>query len=182
MTKFLRLFSLLLLVVCAGLLITSCDPDNPTPDDGELITSVTLTLTDTVSSEVVTASFKDPDGPGGNEPTQEDAILLKANRVYRVSMTFLDESKNPAVDVTEEIKAEGKDHVVCFTIAVGFEVGITFTDSDGAIPIGLETRWATGTAGDGNIRITLKHQPGSKDGTCDPGETDIEVDFWTIIQ
>lgn len=182
MTSNFRLFFLLLLLSGAGLLITSCDPDEPTPEDGELITTVTVTLTDTVTKEVITASFKDPDGPGGNDPTQEDAILLDANSIYTVSITFLDESKSPAVDVTDEIRTEGKDHVLCFTIAQGFEVGITFTDSDGSIPIGLETRWVTGVASDGNVRITLKHQPGVKDGTCDPGETDIEVDFWTIIQ
>jgi hypothetical protein len=145
------------LVVCTFLAfyLASCTPDDPTPADGELITTLTLTFTDTATQEVTTATFKDADGPGGNDPAQNEAILLDANSVYRVSMTFLDESKNPPVNVTDEIRNEGKDHVLCFTIAVGFEVGITFTDSDGSIPIGLETRWVTGTAGDGNIRITL---------------------------
>jgi hypothetical protein len=27
------------------------------------------------------------------------------------------------------------------------------------------------------LRIALKHQPKSKDGTCDPGETDVDVTF-----
>ena len=33
-----------------------------------------------------------------------------------------------------------------------------------------------------DITVTLKHQPGVKDGTCGPGGTDIQVTFITEIQ
>lgn len=173
-----------LILIGTAFLYTSCDPDEPEPGPEETITSVTVTLTDTLTNKVVTASFKDPDGPGGSDPTQEDAILLDPNSTYRVTMEFLNESVSPVEDITPEISSEGDEHLVCFTFTVGFALAVTYEDLDANnIGIGLETLWTTGDAGDGNVRITLKHQPeGIKDGTCDPGETDVEVDFWTIIQ
>jgi len=33
-----------------------------------------------------------------------------------------------------------------------------------------------------NMRIALKHQPGIKNGQCDLGETDVEVEFPIVIK
>ncbi len=171
-----------LILIGTALLYTSCDPDEPEPGSEETITSVTITLTDTLTNQVITASFKDPDGDGGAAPTQEDTIRIDPNSAYRATLQFLNESTSPAEDITPEITSEAAEHLVCFS--AGSSLTIAYDDLDANnLGIGLETLWSTGDAGDGNVRITLKHQPGGiKDGTCDPGETDVEVDFWTIIQ
>jgi len=73
------------------------------------------------------------------------------------------------------------DHLFCFTPS-GANVSITRTDSDGVYELGLQSQWITGAASDGTTQIVLKHQPGIKDGSCSPGETDIELNFNTKIQ
>ncbi len=51
-------------------------------------------------------------------------------------------------------------------------------DTDGNSGVGLVSTWShTGVADNGNVTIPLTHQPGVKDGTCEPGETDVEVTF-----
>ncbi|PIQ16288.1 MAG: hypothetical protein COW67_03840, partial [Flavobacteriales bacterium CG18_big_fil_WC_8_21_14_2_50_32_9] len=60
-------------------------PNNPTPpaNEEELITTVKITFVDTAGVEpTVTVFFRDPDGDGGNAPTQFDTIRLAANSVY----------------------------------------------------------------------------------------------------
>ncbi|WP_236704879.1 hypothetical protein [Hymenobacter sp. AT01-02] len=39
---------------------------------------------------------------------------------------------------------------------------------------------ATGTTG--SLKITLRHQPETKDGTATPGSTDAEVTFPTVVR
>jgi hypothetical protein len=40
-----------------------------------------------------------------------------------------------------------------------------------------------GAAGSGSVTVILKHQPdGLKDGTCAPGETDVELEFQVAVQ
>jgi hypothetical protein len=48
--------------------------------------------------------------------------------------------------------------------------------------VGLQSQWTTGNAENGTTQIVLKHQPDVKDGTCAPGETDIDVTFVTEVQ
>ena len=52
----------------------------------------------------------------------------------------------------------------------------------GTLEVGLATQWTVGIASVGTTQVVLKHQPGVKDGTCAPGDTDIELDFVTEIQ
>jgi len=59
---------------------------------------------------------------------------------------------------------------------------IVSIDSDGNYSIGLKTQWQAKNLTSGELTLTLKHQPGVKDGTCDPGETDVEVVFPISIQ
>lgn len=62
---------------------------------------------------------------------------------------------------------------------------VTITDHDTnsqAYPVGLESNFATGAAGSGWLRIVLRHQPNSKNGTYAPGSTDMDVGFNVTIQ
>lgn len=153
---------------------------NPPADEQELITTVKLTFTDTTGLVApFTVTFADPDGDGGNAPTVHEGIYLDANKYYNVAVQFLDESKAPAGDITEEIEDEAVDHLICFTPSGPASLNIVRTDSDGTFEIGLESFWSTGGMSmTGNtVTVVLKHQPGVKDGSCALGETDVEVVF-----
>jgi len=156
----------------------------PAPvNEEELITTFRIQFTDAEGLQpTVTAEFADLDGPGGNAPIAFDSIRLQANTTYNASITLLNESVNPVEDITLEVHEEGHDHLFCFDPASGLNVGITRTDSDGTYQIGILSQWITGAISTGEITIRLKHQPGVKDGSCDPGETDIELTFQTFIQ
>ena len=177
-----------LLVVLAAVSITACKKDDdlvdvppPVENEGEVITTMTLTFTDAASTQpTVTATFSDPDGEGGNAPTQ-DVITLVNGTTYNVAVTVLNETESPAEDLTAEILEEDHEHLFCFTPS-GANVTIARTDSDGTYEVGLQSQWTVGTASSGTVQVALKHQPDVKDGTCTPGETDIDVTFDVQIQ
>ncbi len=179
-----------MIAIAGALLITGCkkdknvvdDPHNHNNEDAELITSVVLEFSDTAHVKPnVTVAFRDPDGEGGNSATEFDTIKLAANTVYNVKITLLDESKNPAVNISDEVKTEGDEHLFCFDVT-GANVGIVRTDSDGTYEIGLDSRWTVASASNGNVKVMLKHQPEGKNGTCGVGDTDVEVNFVTEIK
>lgn len=170
------------LMVTSLIGFTSCEKDdNKTDDpdhdhDEELITTVKLTFTDSATQVGTTFQFKDIDGEGGNDPEIFDEITLLPNRTYNLSMQFLNESESPAEDITAEILEEDDEHIICF-IPANSNVTIKRTDSDGTNEVGLESKWTTKAESSGTVAISLKHQPGVKDGSCTPGETDVELTF-----
>jgi len=179
-----------MIAIAGALLITGCkkdknavgDPDDHDHDDAELITSMVLEFSDTANVQPnVTVAFRDPDGEGGNAATEFDTIALAANTVYSVKITLLDESKNPAVKISDEVKTEGDEHLFCFDVT-GANINVARTDSDGKYEIGLDSRWTVAAASNGTVKVTLKHQPGVKNGTCGVGDTDVEVNFITEIK
>jgi hypothetical protein len=174
----------LILLMAVSLFIagTSCDKNNkPTPPlrEQELITTLKLTFIN--GSGVSTFQFRDIDGDGGNSGTT-DTIRIQPGKTYQVSLDVLDESKTPTDTVTNEIKAEKNDHIFCY-LANKVPLAVSRTDKDdNNREIGITSNWTTVTPGAGLITIILKHQPGIKDGTCDPGDTDIQVTFPVKIQ
>lgn len=148
----------------------------------ELITKLQVQISDSATGTLLSApAFNDPDGVGGNAPTI-DTIHLDTNKAYTVASKVFAEHDGHSDDITAEILAEGSEHIFCFTVTTA-QLSILRTDSDGSFPIGISSLWNTGSAGQGSVRITLKHQPdGAKDGTCTPGDTDVEVDFPVVVQ
>jgi hypothetical protein len=62
---------------------------------------------------------------------------------------------------------------------------VTLTDHDTnpqQYPVGLESTFTTGAASTGWLRVVLRHQPNSKNGTYAPGSTDLDVGFVVTIQ
>lgn len=167
------------------------DDDTPTPtvDDNddhdheeELITSVILSFVDTAGVHPsVQYAFRDPDGDGGNAPTQHDTIRLVANTYYNATIQLLNESESPAEDITLEVQNEDDEHIFCYAPS-NTNLSIIRTDTDGTYEVGITTFWDTGATATGETTVTLKHQPGVKDGTCAPGDTDVEVTFITEVQ
>lgn len=142
-------------------------------DEGELITTVKLTLTPATGGTAKIFVWSDPDGIGGNSPKQADTIVCDSGVNYNGELQFF----NGNVDITQEIRNEGGEHFVCFTGPASDVLDIIYKDSDGQYAIGLSTEWNVKKKASGLIRIALKHQPKSKDGTCSPGDTDVDVTF-----
>jgi hypothetical protein len=182
--------SLLALLVAAPLFTACCnDDDDPTPDeDNEQITTVTYTLTPNGGGTPVFITYKDPDGDGGTAPTFTPTLLVLApNTTYTGRLTLLDETKTPAQNISEEIREEADEHLFVFTPTPTLNLTITRTDRDSRNrELGLETRVVTTTPSVTNdvksIKVVLRHQPGTKDGTPTPGDTDVEVNFPTEVR
>jgi len=57
---------------------------------------------------------------------------------------------------------------------------VTRTDLDNNNPplqVGLTDNFVTGAASNGWLRVVLRHQPNVKNGTYDPGSTDLDVNY-----
>ncbi|TGE26357.1 hypothetical protein [Hymenobacter metallicola] len=178
------LFALLL----AAPLLGACDKDNeePTPDeDNEQITTVRYELTPVGGGTPVTVQYRDPDGDGGTAPTI-GTLTLAAGTTYTGKLVLLDETKNPVVVTSDEVKEEADEHLFFFEPSnVNLTISRTDKDEKG-LEVGLETRVVAGAANaattTGTLKITLRHQPGAKNGTFAPGDTDVEVNFPTAVR
>jgi len=170
---------ILMLSLSSIAIFQACKPDDPAPvNESELITSVVLNFTDSATQQVLSFQFRDPDGPGGNNPTVFDTLQLKANSTYFVSTVLLDESKSPVDTISNEVEEEGDEHQFFYTPQNGIAVSVSYADQDvNGNPIGLATKWKTGATGSGSVLVVLKHQPGEKNGSVATGETDVEVAF-----
>jgi len=157
---------------------SSCSEDPEPTNEEELITTVIIDLTPASGGDDIQLKFYDADGSGAGAPIiTPDVAQLVSGKVYEAQITLLNEEAGE--DITEEIDEERNDHLFCFT-PTNTNVTIGYSDEDdNGRPIGLSTYWTVGDAGEaGNVKITLRHQPGTKDGSCPgSGDTDVEVTF-----
>jgi len=169
--------------------ISSCKDDDPKEEEeAEVITTLNYTLTPT-SGDVVTLSFSDPDGDGGNAPTITGGTL-QAGMTYTGSMDLLNESGATPESITEEIEEEDLEHQFFFWTGGNLDLTVAYADQDSAgNPLGLATTITTGAASDGTLTVVLRHEPDKSgtgvsggDITNAGGETDIEVEFPVTIQ
>jgi len=182
----LKLSYLFLALALTMTIVAGCkDPDTPPEEnEEEVITNMVLRFVDSANTSTATTfAFADPDGDGGNAPTIDD-ITLNAISTYTCTITLTNESDpNNIEDITAEVDEEKAENLFCFTPNTVTDRTTEYSDTDGTFPVGLTTTWRTGAASTGEITVSLKHQPdGLKDGTCDPGETDIEVLFNVTVQ
>lgn len=173
--------SLLTLIISISLFISSCTKNSiDAADENELITSVKLNFT--AGGTTQTFSYSDPDGDGGKAPTIE-TINLKSNTTYTLTIGILDESKNPVVDVTNEISLAKDEHLFIYTPSPSNLLTYTYGDKDSRnLSVGLTGSVTTSKAANGTLKVQLRHQPpinGTpvKDGTTAPGSDDINIDF-----
>ncbi len=195
------------LLALLGAAFTACKKDKkdePTPEqpapptnEVELITTMKLTLHDTTPHTNAIYIFSDVDGPGGNPATfggtnQSDSVItILSNHVYATTILLLDETKNPIDTISKAVLSEGVDHMFFFnsitpsgnpfnTYLSGSMTNIKYQDLDANNKgIGLSTLWTAPSMmmSKSPLTIELKHQPGVKDGSYAPGETDIQVGF-----
>lgn len=172
----------LIALVIAIFTFSACKEEGPKPSDppsneGELITTLKIILTDSADNSVKTFVFKDTDGDGGNNPTQFDTIVINQLRTYSANLILLDESKSEIDTISNEILVEADEHLFVFSPSnSNLNISILDKDSKG-LPLGLFSKWKTIAISNGKVTIALKHQPGVKDGSSIPGETDIELAF-----
>ena len=151
----------------------------------EFITTVKIKFENTSNpADTVWAIWKDLTPEDANPPDTSLAIAnLKKNSTYTSHVYFLDETKNPAVDITAEIKERANYHRFFFfpSQSILSYVTITPTDYDSNNPplvLGLENTFiTTDNLAEGRLEGVLKHQPNLKDGTFAPGSTDLDVFF-----
>ena len=185
MFRFQSRFRLAALLLAAPLVFSSCkkDKEDPQPDEeNEQITTVSYVLTPASGGASVSANWRDTDGTGGNAPTIE-TLSLKPNTTYTGTIVLLDETKNPVAMISDEVASEKEDHLFFYAPMPASLLTITRTDRDSKnLEVGLATQLVTNAAGTGTLKITLRHQPGSKNGTFAPGDTDVEVTLPVTVQ
>lgn len=173
---------------------SSCKKDEKSPENPgnagnptEIITTVKLELTDSVSGELVTATWKDADGDGPGQPVIT-GLNLKTDRIYLGHVLLLDESKSPVDTVSQEVEEEKNAHQFYYTVSGSATGKVAFSKTDvddNNMPVGLTIRVFTtpSPASSGSLKVLLKHYDGIAKST-DPtvGETDVEADFPLQIQ
>lgn len=180
--KTIKTIKLLAVLFISAFTFSACSSDDHDDDhshEEELITTVTYTLTD-VNDNVVTMTFTDLDGEGGNAAIYDISGPLTANTDYVGVVKLENATESPAEDITEEVKTEGDEHEFFYISNVGI---ITKTDQDvNNNLLGIETTLTTGTTGTA-ITIILKHEPKKPNtGVTDAGgSTDLEVTFNVTI-
>ena len=168
--------------------LSSCEKDPQIPNEEELITTVTYTLTPVSGGDPVIFSFRDLDGDGGQSPV----VVLgrpKANTVYNAVVGLYNESVSPVDTITNEVSEEALEHQFFYAFS-DMNASYIYTDLDTENhPIGIMTRVTTGEPSEGLVTIILRHLPdkfasGVSDGDISNagGETDIEVSFLVIIE
>lgn len=171
--------SIILLFVLTTTALLSCKPQTPPdPNEEELITTVLVSLRDSSGIEPNKSFlYRDTDGDGGAAPSVFDTIRVKSNKTYYADLFFLDESKQPSDTISKEIIEEANEHLVCYT-ATGVTMPIQILDKDANnLPLGLKSTWRPQSMASGALRIVLKHQPGNKNGSCEPGSSDVDLTF-----
>ncbi|MCS6934889.1 MAG: hypothetical protein NZM35_07045 [Chitinophagales bacterium] len=181
--KTLYLKSLMLFGATWLIMTHSCKPKDHDHHEHDAIVRVQLLLTDTATKTPAGYFvWSDPDGIGGNNPTQIDTIKLNANSVYSGTIRLYAQHDGHEHEITSEIVEQKNDHLFVYKNIFG-ELTIYITDRDDKnLPVGLQTIWVTGNISGGQVNIVLRHQPGVKNGTEAPGDTDIDVVFPLVIK
>jgi len=169
--------------------VTSCSDDDdvvPAPvNEEEVITTLIATLTPDGGGTAIVLKTQDLDGDGSDAPVVTVSGAFQANTVYNGVIKLLNETEDPAEDITEEVEDEDDEHQFFYTIGGGFNATTTYTnfDDDGN-NLGTTFTLNTGAVSTGTLTFTLRHEPKKPNtGLVDAGgETDIEATFNVAIQ
>jgi PBP1b-binding outer membrane lipoprotein LpoB len=169
--------NLLMLAVVAGALFTpGCKKD----DDGteqEQINKVIVHLTG-ANGSLFNKEFEaqDPDGDGTWNTIQ--MIDIPAGTTFDTHIHVVDGTE----EIDDEIEAESNDHLFTYSVT-GANLVVTELNEDAAgNPFGMDSKWISGAASTGSIRIRLHHEPTNKNAADPGGEIDFEVSFPVTIQ
>ena len=174
--------------IFASALIFSCSSDDDsTPEpvlEEEVITTMTITLTADGQADVILQT-QDLDGDGPDIPEVTVSGNLLENKMYYGSIVLLNETEDPAENMTLEIEAESLEHQFFYTIENGLDAITEYNDVDPDLnPIGLDFVLTANAVSSGSITFTLRHEPTKPNTGLEDagGETDIEATFELSIQ
>jgi len=175
-------------VIFATLLLVSCSNDDDTPkpvNEEEVITTMTVTLAPNGGGTPITLQTRDLDGDGPNAPVVTVSGDLATGVAYNGTIALLNETENPAENITEEVEEEDEEHQFFYTVGGGLDVTTDYTNFDGnGNPLGTEFTLTVGAVSSGTLTFTLRHEPTKPNtGLGDAGgETDIAATFNVTIQ
>ena len=174
--------------IFATALIFSCSSDDDsTPEpvlEEEVITTMTITLTADGQGDVILQT-QDLDGDGPDLPVVTVSGNLSPSTMYSGSIVLLNETEDPAENMTLEIEAESLEHQFFYTIENGLDAITEYNDVDPNLnPIGLDFVLTANAVSSGSITFTLRHEPTKPNTGLEDagGETDIEATFELSIQ
>ncbi len=175
-------------LLAMSMLNEGCKKKEAEANEEEVLTSLLVKLTPTNGGNAIQFFYEDADGPGGNAPIKQ-TIALAPNTTYNTELSVLNVTTNPTTNVTPEIVAEGQAHRFYFQQTVGSNITITNLNTDaGGISLGNTSRWQTITAGNGKLKITLRHYPNNPPNKAESdavnsskSATDMEVEFDTTV-
>jgi hypothetical protein len=180
-------------------------------EEGEVITTITVSFAPMNGGAAISASFRDADGDGGMSGTTEP-LALASGATYTMTVSLLNELDNPPEDITAEVREEALDHQFFFygsavsgPAAVGVPDAILEhmygdIESDyvgtGDLPVGLTNMVTARSAGTGELRLMLRHLPelnGQRQkvpglaedlaaGEALPGEVDVDITYDVTVQ
>jgi hypothetical protein len=177
-----RLTPFFLLILGAGVLLTAGCKKDEKGTEQETITTIVLHFTGAGLDQEF--EWSDTDGDGGNAPNIQEIVLPALSTNINCHVYVYDKSKNPVADITEEIEEESNEHLLVYRPDAALGVTWNYNDTDGnGKPLGVQTRWNTTAPATGKLRVTLYHEPGTKDDLNNPGgEVDFDVEFPVKIQ
>lgn len=180
-------------------------------DENEVISRVELTFTPPGGGAPLVFAFDDPDGDGGASG-MSDRVELAVGVEYALAVRFVNTFADPEEDITEEIEAEAEDHLIFVTgdvsgpassaspallthayADVESDYGENAVGDD--LPVGLANTITGAAAGEGELRVILRHLPPLNDqpqktaglpadlaaGRDLPGSVDADITFKLVV-
>jgi hypothetical protein len=144
-----------------------------------IILDETQTPVDTVSTEILAREnyhlfFFEP------------SPVLSSNYVVSNTTTYIPQDDwltgQPASDTTAF--GISVNESMASSASTALNLVVTRTDLDNNTPplqIGLKDNFVTGASSSGTLRVVLRHQPNAKNGTYDPGSSDLDVTYAITI-
>jgi len=176
----------LTIALFTSILFIGCSKDDaPQPvNEEEVITTLTVTLVPNDGSSAITLQTRDLDGDGPNAPVITSSNLA-AGVTYSGSIVLLNETENPAGNITEEVEEESVEHQFFYTATGGLDVTTNGEnlDSEGN-KLGTEFTLIAGAVSSGTLTFTLRHEPTKPNtGLGDAGgESDVIALFNVAVQ
>ena len=174
------------LFFAAALLISCNDDDDPDPvNEEEVITTMTVTLMPEGGGTNVVLKTQDLDGDGPNPPEITVSGPFSVGTTYMGNIVLLNETVNPAENITGEVEGEAEEHQFFYTVGGALDATTFYGNFDGdGNPLGTEFTLNAGNASAGTLTFTLRHEPMKpNNGLADAGgETDISATFSVEIE
>jgi len=178
----------LILALVVSTLFIGCSKDDdqqPQPvNEEEVITTLTVTLVPDGGGTAVSLQTRDLDGDGPNEPVVTTGNLA-SGVTYNGSIVLLNETVDPAENITEEVEEESVEHQFFYTSGGDLDITISNENLDtNGNKLGTEFTLVAGATSSGTLTFTLRHEP-TKPNTglsYAGGESDIIASFDITIE